>query len=135
MNLAEEFGALYGRFLSQKDSITREIALEVQNHTDEAFKKEGYTRSTYTRWKEKKRKDGFKILHQTGTLSSSTHITSSRWPTVVVTNSTPYGDYHNEGNGHVPERHFLDSGPGKSPSLDKAIDAILHRRINNILHG
>lgn len=112
-----------------------DMAKAVKEHTDKAFDAEGYSKSSYQRWKKKKRYDGFKILHVTDVLSESTIITRQTWPTFVVVNNTPYADIHNEGTERLPRRHFLDDGPGKSPALDKKLDIIMKGHIRYIQHG
>ncbi len=133
--LVSEFTGVVNRFNQRKNVITSDMAKAIVAHTDKAFAAQGYTKTAYARWKRKKRYDGFKILHKTNALSNATYITNQTWPLVVVKNDTPYADFHNDGDGRIPMRHFLDSGPGKSPALDRRLDQIMDRHINYVLHG
>lgn len=124
------------RFNQVKHAMASEMAHAVKAHTDRAFALEGYVASAYSRWQGKKRKDGRKILHgKSGDLRAKTYIASSTFPRIVIQNDVPYADFHNEGGGHVPERHFMDSGPGKSPMLDSHLDAIVAKHMRFVLSG
>ncbi len=119
----------------------REVGNVIKKHTDMAFGAEGYSSNGIVSWKKKKRDDGFKVLHKTGRLRSSTYVSRMVWPTVIVKNNTPYGDYHNQGGrqvigkktGRLPQRHFMDDRPGKSPALDKKIRLVLDKYVKRIL--
>lgn len=133
MNLAQELSGPRKRFDVLKNAMMAEMAEAVKAHTDRAFQAEGYTASAYTRWKKKKRYDGFKILHgETDTLNKGTYIAVKAFPTLIVKNDTAYADYHNDGEG-VAERHFMDSGPGESPALDRKLNEIMDRHMHQIL--
>lgn len=83
-----------------KSTLPTVLGNRIKNFTLEAFRKQGFTDSGFTKWKpRKKNKDaGRAILVKTGKLRRSIKVSRANWTRVVVGSyGVAYAQIHNEG--------------------------------------
>ena len=83
-----------------KSTLPTVLGKRIKNFTLEAFRKQGFTDSGFTKWKpRKKNKDaGRAILVKTGKLRRSIKVSRANWTRVVVGSyGVAYAQIHNEG--------------------------------------
>jgi phage gpG-like protein len=98
---------------------------EVQRRMGATITVRGKVRKNYA--KGKRLSD--KILHDSGDLQRSVDWDTPNPGAVEIFSDTPYGKYHNEGEGNLPQRRFI----GDSPVIDRAVEKEIEHQINKIL--
>jgi phage gpG-like protein len=118
-------------------SFLKEAEKEVIKESDDAFKKQGWTDTTFQRWKSRKRssrtggyiQDQFRpILIKTGKLRNSIKILFRGKLGFTFGTNVPYASYHNEGTSKLPKRQFI----GISNRLRDLLITKLENKIKNI---
>jgi len=108
-----------------KDEFLEEILELSRDHYVEGFDKGGYqTNQSRGGWSRRQDDESHPILEKTGRLRDSIVIQGSQ-----VVSTSPYGVYHNEGTGRLPQREFM----GESDELYEKIEKLIEDKFTNLL--
>jgi len=120
------------------DDIVRTCAVGAKNHFKESFDNEGFKDKAVSKWKSVKRKDGKKILTQSGDLRNSIKVTP-QGNVLNVTSDLPYAKIHNEGGTAgrggrttIDKRQFIGESDSLNDTFDKEASKILNAHLKGI---
>ena len=116
----------------ERNNLPKKLGNEAVNHFKDSWKLQGWNDNITTRWDKRKRETrktrGRAVLVRKGDLKKNFDY----YPTfkrIMVINDTPYGIYHNEGRGRLPQRKFM----GRSRTLDEKSGVLIMRMIKRAL--
>lgn len=92
------------------------------------YTKEGTMKGGFTRWAERQKDTGKKILFKSGHMKTSFEIINHSSTEVSIINKAPYSGYHQDGDGNLPVREIMYN----SPELEKLNEDLIVEMIDDI---
>ena len=154
MNNKFEFEKVIEALEKAKVDIPQKISNLGRNFFVQSFVKQGFTDEAFEPWEEVKRREPGtpeymypkkkdpgrrtrKILF--GNARTGNRLwrgvgnceRSHSWEQIVWGIDVPYAEYHNEGDGKIPKRHFM----GHSAELDRKIDKLLEIELKKVFEA
>ena len=119
-----------------KFSLEKQNLIKIRNKIAEKsvkfflinYSKEGTNKSNFTRWKDRKKDTGKKILFRSGDMKSSFHIKNINANKVQIMNTMSYSGYHQDGTDNLPQREILY----QSDKLDNEIEDLIVKELDKI---
>lgn len=85
------------------------------------YTKQGVKDGGFTRWKDRKKNTGKPILFDSGRMKKSFKIRNKSADTFEILNTAPYSGFHNDGDGHLPQREILYQSEELLEELEEVI--------------
>ncbi len=111
--------------------LLKRLGNEAVNHFKDNWRKQGFDDNVIKPWKERKGNvdPARAVLVKSGRLRRSFDVAISGVSRATITNSAPYGIYHNYGTKKLTQRKFM----GKSRNLDEKSGVLIMRMIKSTL--
>ncbi len=136
--MAFNFKKKIAEFKAMKRSLPIKIGNLAKNHFVASFRNQGFTDRALNPWAVRKNSNRSDrrttrkraILVKTGHLRRSIKVQKARFSSIEIGyRGVPYGVYHNQGSGNLPQRQFM----GKSYVLNQKIRRTIKKHIKKSL--